>query len=70
MNKTDLNITQSETWLNAKFNFQSIRHRSVIMFKAMFFFSAGAMFFFSAGAMFGYCYKHYDEKVIESNKSK
>ncbi len=36
MNKTDLNITQSETWLNAKFNFQSIRHRSVIMFKAMF----------------------------------
>ncbi|MFW2738690.1 hypothetical protein ACN6QZ_14730, partial [Acinetobacter baumannii] len=48
--------------LNAKFNFQSIRHRSVIMFKAM--------FFFSAGAMFGYCYKHYDEKVIESNKSK
>ncbi len=62
MNKTDLNITQSETWLNAKFNFQSIRHRSVIMFKAI--------FFFSAGAMFGYCYKHYDEKVIESNKSK
>ncbi|OVL22916.1 hypothetical protein B4R61_03680 [Acinetobacter baumannii] len=26
MNKTDLNSTQSETWLNAKFNFQSSVH--------------------------------------------
>ncbi len=25
-----------------------------------------AMFFFSAGAMFGYCYKHYDEKAESS----